>query len=579
VLTGLRLENIALVESLELEFSSGFTVLTGETGAGKSLLLDALDALLGGGSGARLLRQGTQRGLIEALFTPTAPVLAWLQRQQLDQQLAAGDAADTGTGTDRDAAAAQGSPPELVLSREWRSNGERIQSRSRINGVVVNRQQLLELRPLLLDLTVQGQSQDLARPGQQRQWLDRCGGDALAACLGPVRQAVRSWRQAATRLEQARADRDRLERERQEGRQQLEALEAAALEDPNERLRLQQDQDRLAHAVRLQEGVMLLLGRLVEGADNAPAALDHLAACEQELQQLAGFDASLGPLLERCGGALQDVQELARDLERYGGDLDSDPVSLEAVQERLALLKGLERRHGRDLAGLIEQRDQLREQLSAGAAAALEALEAEEQQTRLQRDQACSLLSAQRQQAARQLEEQLTASLRPMGLADVRFSVAVVPAPPAEEGADAVAFLFSANPGQPLAPLREVASGGEMSRFLLALKTCLAAADPGVTLLFDEIDSGVSGRVSGAIAELLRQLAAQRQVFCVTHQPLVAAAADHHFQVSKAVEAGRTLTRVHPLRDTEARQQELAELAGGDFSEAHRYAAGLLERG
>lgn len=423
------------MERLELEFSTGFTVLTGETGAGKSLLLDALDALLGGGSGARLLRQGTQRGLIEALFTPTAPALAWLQQQQLDQELAGGDATDTDTGTGiYEGAAAQGSPPELVLSREWRSNGERIQSRSRINGVVVNRQQLLELRPLLLDLTVQGQTQDLARPGQQRQWLDRCGGDALAACLGPVRQAVRSWRQAAARLEQARADRDRLERQRQEGLQQLEALEAAALEDPNECLRLQEDQDRLAHAVRLQEGVMLLLGRLVEGADNAPAALDHLAACDQELQQLAGFDVSLGPLLDRCGGALQDVQELARDLERYGGDLDSDPASLEAVQERLALLKGLERRHGRDLARLIEQRDQLREQLSGGAAAALVALEAEEQQARLRRDQACSLLSAQRQQAARQLEEQLTASLRPMGLADVRFSVAVVPVPPAEEG-------------------------------------------------------------------------------------------------------------------------------------------------
>lgn len=574
MLTGLRLENIALVESLELEFSTGFTVLTGETGAGKSLLLDALDALLGGGSGVRLLRQGTERGLIEAQFAPTAPVQAWLQQQQLDQELAGADSDDADPGGDEPA----DPPVELVLSREWRSNGERIQSRSRINGVVVNRQQLLELRPLLLDLTVQGQTQDLARPGQQRQWLDRCGGDALAACLGPVRQAVRSWRQAAARLEQARADRDRLERERQEASQQLEALEAAALDDPDERLRLQQDQDRLAHAVRLQEGVMLLLGRLVEGAEEAPAALDHLAACEQELQQLAGFDASLGPLVERCGEALQDVQDLARDLERYGGALDSDPASLEAVQERLALLKGLERRYGRDLAGLIEQRDQLRVRLSGGAAAALVALEAEEQQARLLRDQACSLLSAQRQRAARQLEEQLTASLRPMGLADVRFSVAIVPTTPAEEGADAVTFLFSANPGQPLAPLREVASGGEMSRFLLALKTCLAAADPGVTLLFDEIDSGVSGRVSGAIAALLRQLAAQRQVFCVTHQPLVAAAADHHFQVSKAVEAGRTLTRVRPLRDTQARQQELAELAGGDFGEAHRYAAGLLER-
>jgi DNA repair protein RecN (Recombination protein N) len=165
-----------------------------------------------------------------------------------------------------------------------------------------------------------------------------------------------------------------------------------------------------------------------------------------------------------------------------------------------------------------------------------------------------------------------------MGLANVRFAVAIESASPGEEGADAVQFLFSANPGQPLAPLAEVASGGEMSRFLLALKTCLAAADQHVTLLFDEIDSGVSGRVSGAMAALLRRLAEQRQVFCVTHQPLVAAAADHHFLVSKEVVEGLTHTRVSQLRDTQARQSELAQLAGGDHHEARSYAASLLEQ-
>jgi DNA repair protein RecN (Recombination protein N) len=165
-----------------------------------------------------------------------------------------------------------------------------------------------------------------------------------------------------------------------------------------------------------------------------------------------------------------------------------------------------------------------------------------------------------------------------MGLANVRFAVALESAEPGEEGADAVQFRFSANPGQPLAPLAEVASGGEMSRFLLALKTCLAAADPHVTLLFDEIDTGVSGRVSGAMAELLQRLGASRQVFCVTHQPLVAAAADHHFRVAKTVEDGHTHTRVSRLRDAGERQAELAELAGGDAEEARSFAASLLER-
>ena len=166
--------------------------------------------------------------------------------------------------------------------------------------------------------------------------------------------------------------------------------------------------------------------------------------------------------------------------------------------------------------------------------------------------------------------------LPPMGLANVRFEVNLRAADPADHGADAVCFLFSANPGQPLAPLTEVASGGEMSRFLLALKTTLAAVDGSSTLLFDEIDTGVSGRVGGAMADLLRSLGQRRQVFCVTHQPLVAAVADHHFRVSKHVEDGVTYSRVSHLRDTEARRHELAELAGGEQADA--YAASLLEQ-
>jgi DNA repair protein RecN (Recombination protein N) len=282
-------------------------------------------------------------------------------------------------------------------------------------------------------------------------------------------------------------------------------------------------------------------------------------------------------LRSRCSDGLAALQDLVRDLERYGAGLESDPENLGALQERIAQLKALERRHGRDLAELIALRDQLRLQLAPGGAeASLEALQAAEAAARQRRDRANGALSSARQQAAAALEQQLMEALRPMGLANVRFAVALEPAPPGEEGADAVQFLFSANPGQPLAPLAEVASGGEMSRFLLALKTCLAAADPHVTLLFDEIDTGVSGRVSGAMAALLQRLAQQRQVFCVTHQPLVAAAADHHFRVSKQVLEGITHTQVSQLRDTQAREAELAELAGGDSGETRSYAASLL---
>jgi DNA repair protein RecN (Recombination protein N) len=555
VLTGLRLENIALIERLQLDFSSGFTVLTGETGAGKSILLDALDALLGGPA-PRLLRQGQERGLIEASFSLTPPLATWLEQQQLEAD-----------------------EPEILLSREWRLSDDRLSSRHRLNGVAVNRAQIQELRPLLLDLTVQGQTQQLARPGQQRRWLDRFAGEPIQQQLPVVAAAYRSWRQAAAELEAARASWQQLQQERQRQEQLLADLEAAGLEDPAERERLQAEENRLAHGVRLQEGVMTLLGRLQEGAEEVPSVLDHLAACEAELAQMQQLDPAVATLAERCREGLAQLQDLARELDRYGAALESDPASLASLQERIAQLKALERRHGRDLAELIAWRDQLREQLAPGGAeASLEALELAEMAARRRRDQGNASLSAARQVAAAQLEQGLMEALRPMGLANVRFAVAIEPAGPAEEGADAVQFLFSANPGQPLAPLAEVASGGEMSRFLLALKTCLAAADAHVTLLFDEIDSGVSGRVSGAMAALLRQLAQRRQVFCVTHQPLVAAAADHHFLVSKEVVGGLTHTRVSHLRDTQARQVELAELAGGDHHEARSYAASLLEQ-
>ncbi len=233
MLTGLRLQNIALIEQLELGFSPGFTVFTGETGAGKSLLLDALDALLGGAqgsAGARLLRPRAERAAIEASFQVHPQLLDWLAQQEIEPL-----------------------EGEILLSREWRRSEERLTSRHRLNGVLVGRGQLQELRPLLLDLTVQGQTQQLARPGQQRRWLDRFGGEELLERLEPVRQAWRDWRQVARALEEARRDQRQLEQERSARAQLLEDLEAVGLEDPQERLLLQQEQDRLAHGVRLQE--------------------------------------------------------------------------------------------------------------------------------------------------------------------------------------------------------------------------------------------------------------------------------------------------------------------------------------
>ncbi len=560
VLTGLRLQNIALIEELELFFQPGFTVFTGETGAGKSLLLDALEALLGGAQGvqgARLLRRGCERGSVEGTFALTPALRGWLEAQAFAVE-----------------------EPELLLRRDWWVQQGKLTSRHRLQGVAVSRAQILEVRPLLVDLTVQGQTQDLARPGQQRRWLDRLAGEAQGPRLETVREAHRAWKRDAQALARARARAEELAQERNRQEQLLQELEAAGLEDPGERQRLEAEQDRLAHGVRLQEGVMTLIGRLLEGAEGAPSALDHLAACDQELRLLEGLDgAGIAPLRSACEEAEALLRDLARDLDRYGASLESDPERLAQLQDRLAQLRALERRHGQDLGELLALRDHLRQELSPGGLEAeLEALECREAEGRARLERACERLTIARVATARALEAQLLEALRPMGLAHVRFAVEISPAAVSEEGADGVRYLFSANPGQPLAPLAQVASGGEMSRFLLALKTCLAAAEPEVTLLFDEIDAGVSGRVSGAMADLLKDLARSRQVFCVTHQPLVAAAAEHHYKVAKVVESGETHTRVSHLRDTQERQAELAELAGGDSGEARSYAASLLDR-
>ena len=557
MLTGLTIRNIALIEHQEVVFEPGFTVLTGETGSGKSILLDALDAVTGGGQPQRLLRDGCERGVIEVCFRWSEGLRAWCRAQELD---ADGD-------------------EELVLSRELRCQEGRYSSRSRLNGVVLNRSLMAELRPQLLDLTGQGQTHQLARAGQQRRWLDRFGGSSLLACLEPARLAQQQWRRDAQALEQARLEQESLQQDWEARQQQLHALDAAALDDPQERQLLEQEQDRLCHGVRLQQGCQDLQWRLQEGAEGVPSVLDHLAACEQELAAMAALDPGLEPLQQSWMEAHGMLQGLARELDRYAAALEADPDHLAALQERIAQLKTLERRYGLDLAALLERRDALRLELQPGGAdAALEALEQAEQASRERRDVACAALSRERQRAAKALEQELMQALRPMALPAVRFEVALQPCDPAEDGAEVVQFLFSANPGQPLAPLREVASGGEMSRFLLALKTCLAEAEPHSTLLFDEIDTGVSGRVSAAMAELLQRLARHRQVFCVTHQPVVAAAADQHLLVRKQVKQGQTVTEVLPLRTLKERERELAELAGGDSGEVREYVASLLQR-
>lgn len=574
MLLALRIENFALVDHLDLELGTGLTVLTGETGAGKSIVLDAIDAALGGKVTSRAIRTGADRALVEATFRIDPGLTEWLQQQEI--------AAD---GT-------------IVCSREIVSSGNGQRNRSRINGVLVNKQQMEHLRDRLVEITAQGQTVQIGQPTLQRQWLDSYGGDRVIQQRQQVAVAFQAYQQANQALEKRRrAEQERLQ-QLDLFEYQLRELNAAHLSEPDELDQLEQEAKRLNHSVELQQQSYQVYQALYQNDQGAPACADLLGTAEQTLQDMVEYDAQVQPILELVSAALAQVYEAGREINHYGDSIEADPERLQEVQSRMAELKQVCRKYGPTLAEAIDLRDRLQAELHVltGGGQSLEELEHTMNRCHQILIQACAALTQLRQVAAHELEARLVAELKPLAMDKVQFQAQLTAGTPSASGADHVTFLFSPNPGEPLQPLTEIASGGEMSRFLLALQASFSQVDPVGTLVFDEIDVGVSGRVSQAIAEKLYQLSHHHQVLCVTHQPIVAAMADQHFRVSKQVidsESGkkgaattkrskakanppesngnmpseppaevRTVVRITSL-DREQRREELAQLAGG----------------
>ncbi|WJI24648.1 DNA repair protein RecN [Thermosynechococcus sp. B0] len=466
---------------------------------------------------------------------------------------------------------------EVICSREFSLKGETFRSRSRVNGVLVNRQQLQELRRHLVRLTAQGQAVQLASASQQRDWLDRYGGEALMSQRQRVADAYRVWQQRQRELQNfAAQEQQRLQR-LDLLHFQLQELLPAALDDPEELTQLQQDYQRLSHVQELQSQSQQAYHLLYEGE---PSVVTLLAQAQGALQSIADWDPALQPMSELLEGAIAHTEEAARQLRSYADRLDADPATLDALGQRIHQLQRLCRKYGPDLASVIAYRDRIQAELAmlSQESTSQERLAAEVAQLRQALEQASAELHELRLRAAERLEQDLLTHLCPLGLPQARFTVQLTTTEASSSGSDEITFLWSANPGQPLQPLGEVASGGEMSRFLLALETCLTTQQTPKTLIFDEIDVGVSGRVAGAIAESLSRLGQTHQVLCVTHQSLIAAAADHHYLVQKDIDpsTATTVIRVQYLT-SEARVQALADLAGGDRSAmALSFASGLL---
>ena len=584
MLSCLRIQNFALIDRLELTFSQGLNVLTGETGAGKSIILDAIDLVLGGKIHGRAIRQGTQSASIEATFTISPVTQAWLQTQEIEPL------EDNVLICSR----------ELTLTGEsLRSQGGAVRSRSRVNGVLINRQLLSQLREYLVEITAQGQTTQLMESAVQRGLLDLYGGKSILEQRQRVESVYSTYQTAQKKLEDRReSEKNRLQR-LDLLEYQLKEFEEAQLTDPEEAENLAQERDRLSHVVELQQLSYQAYQLLYQNDQGDSAIADLLGTAEGLLTDMCQYDEAIASILEMVREALTQVVEASQQLSTYGDSLESDPQRLNEVEERIVLLKRLCRKYGPTLAEAIAYEQKLAQELAelTDQDQSVEKLEEEYEQTKEVLIKECETLTQLRKKTALQLEKQLVKELKPLAMEKVIFVCQITPITPNGTGADQIIFYFSPNPGEKIQPLSTTASGGEMSRFLLALKACFSQADnPDHTLIFDEIDVGVSGKVAQAIADKLYQLGQTQQVLCVTHQPLVAAMADSHFRVDKNIiqESSlhlvknsedlnlseiRTVVRVTPLNSVQARQKELAQLTGGHSAEeALTFAQSLLTK-
>jgi len=430
----------------------------------------------------------------------------------------------------------------------------------------------------LFDFTLQGDTYFLNDSLYQLGLLDSLGLNKIQESITKVKQDWKKWHDSNLRLEQERNKSFDSKKEFEEMKYIYEDLNKLELEDPDEQTKLETDQNRLSNLLRLKEGVKFLLIRLNESLDEYPSILDHTNFCINELKILSQIDSSLEPIFDSFYRINNDFNDLIYQINDYEKTLDIDPSFLNDLQVRLSTLKFYQKKYQRNIADLISYKTELMNSLSfQDDSNNINELSIFEDKKRIIRDKSNKDLSIIRKTIALQLEEKLIMSLQNLGIPNVRFKVVFEECEPTINGIDKVTFMFSANPGFPLAPLADTASGGEKSRLLLAIKGIFSSFDQSNLLIFDEIDSGVSGSVSSFVANLLCDLSNHRQVFCVTHQPLIAAFADNHFSLKKTVIGGRTKSIVIDLKEIADRQRELALLAGGEIVDANAYAASLLE--
>jgi DNA repair protein RecN (Recombination protein N) len=555
MLTHLRITDFALLDDVTLDLGPGFNVLTGETGAGKSLLVDAVALLRGGRASGEVVRAGAEEARIEAVFEPD------------------GIAADGLAGRLR-AVGVEPAEEGLVIRRViGRSGGKPGRSRVYVNGALSTAAVLAELAGGLIDLAGQHEHQTLTDPSQHLVILDAFGVEpGLSAHVATAHAALEDAAAALAKL--TIDERQRTERE-DFLRFQLRELDDAGLESGEDE-RLKTERERLRAAEKLHGAARHAESSLYS---REGAIVDELGGLVRELEDAARSDAALGRMAAQIEEARVTLEDAADSLRRYADGMHADPERLAGIDDRLHLIGRLLRKHGPGLDELLARRLAMAEELAALGSHELRRAEAEHRlgAARGAAEAAARALSSAREEAASSLSRRASMELAALGMAGAHLHVDLSPRTAREgddpaltferrrlsaSGWDRVEFLLAANPGEEPRPLQRVASGGELSRIMLALKRVLARADSVATYVFDEVDSGIGGHIADVVGRQLKQVAADKQVLCVTHLPQIAAYADAHFHVSKRTADGRTSTLVSRL-GREARVEELARMVGG----------------
>jgi DNA repair protein RecN (Recombination protein N) len=533
MLRTLSIRDFVIVDSIELEFSAGFTVFTGETGAGKSILIDALTLALGGRGDASVVREGATKADITADFALSEQARAWLISNEFSVE------------------------EDGALLRRVIDNAGR--SKAYINGVAATAAQLRELGDLLVDIHGQHAHQSLMKTEAQRVLLDGQGGadgDARA-----VAAAYKAWRALAKQLEEFETNAANVLYERERLEWQVNELEKLAVK-PGEWADVGNEQSRLSHAASLLEGAQDALAVISE-ADDHPI-LSQLSSLNQKLGKLADIDSGLRTVVELIEPARIQLQEAVYALNDYLDRVDLDPARLRTVEARMDAIHSAARKFRVPEEQLHEEHAKLATRLMQLADASdLDGLRKQEEKLKAAYLADAQRLSATRARAGQQLGQEVTRAMQELNMTGGRFEVALHACEPAAYGVEQVEFLVAGHAGVAARPLAKVASGGELARISLAISVITSNATTVPTLIFDEVDSGIGGGVAEVVGRLLRRLGQERQVLCVTHLPQVASQAGQHFQVAKGtLENGKTASRIDVL-DAKSRVEEIARMLGG----------------